>query len=109
MDQVTQDLQEAYDILEERGWCQKHFVEDGRVCLDGALIQAISPNAYHFAIEQDGVRRYYTAALRINQVMDYASDKWGEERIWYFNDDPQTSVEDVKLVLKKAIALGTDT
>jgi hypothetical protein len=109
MDQVTQDLQTAYDILEERGWCQGHFADDGKVCLDGALIQAISPNSRVFVVEVDKLRRYNTAARRILQSMEFVSENVQEEAIWDFNDNVQTTVEDVKLTLKKAIALGRDT
>jgi hypothetical protein len=106
MDQATIDLETAYEILEERGWCQHAFMNLPRkVCLDGALRLAIvdraTLEAHDWAIYSADADRYIMAADRIMRVLDI---NYRTINIWVWNDAPERSVEDVKLVLKKAIA-----
>jgi hypothetical protein len=100
MDQTTQDLQAAYDYLEEHGWCQEMFqAADGRVCLDGALMIATVGYAYVIEpglVDQTSLARHLNARNRVRSEL-------GGGGIFGWNDSPERSIEDVKLILKKAI------
>ncbi len=106
-DQTTQDLQAAYDYLEEHGWCQGVFVKsDGKVCLDGALCRAMgylnfnSSNELEFSGPKSFQERHRNAILRI--MLTLISEGF-ERNLWAWNDASERTVEDVKLILKKAI------
>ncbi len=123
MDQTTEDLQAAYDSLEQHGWCQCAFQRrDGSVCLDGAIRMAISgvqwlPESGDLPW-QVGVggdwrlnKRYASATGRITRTIlaEYGAVTSGVcGNIFAWNDDRSRTVEDVKLILKKAIALGDE-
>jgi hypothetical protein len=97
-------LQKTYDVLDARGWCQNvHQSSDGRVCLEGAFAYAIGAQivegvpSYDYRMEEPE----NDAAWRI--LCNTVKEETGIEAPLNWNDHPSTSVEDVKLVLKKAI------
>lgn len=114
---TTQDLQNAYDILEHRGWCQGNFAkDDNRVCLDGALRKAALGSQNTVAITskwtpltQEQADRLEAAQQKLVDAikLDYpGTGRTGvpaHRIIWCWNDAPERTIEDVKLILKKAI------
>ncbi len=101
MDQITQDLQAAYDYLEEHGWCQHSFeADDGKVCLAGAVLRATGYHRDFWGDDTSAARyknkeRYENATSQIYKVLQTGIFGW--------NDASERTVEDVKLILKKAI------
>jgi hypothetical protein len=102
--QIAQDLQDTRTVLDMHGWCQGSYaLPDGRVCLDGALIQAIGRAPGHTTMVRDELHGRYSAAighLSITIELNYP-DETGH--VWDFNDSPETTVEDVKELLQLAI------
>ncbi|GHG10131.1 DUF6197 family protein [Streptomyces hydrogenans] len=93
-------LEDAYDILETRGWCQGTLRKaDGRVCLEGAVIAAC-PDSLHWLMQAQhpGFAAWRTLGEVIGRETGCA---FMSPYLW--NDAPERTVEDVKLVLKKAI------
>lgn len=118
---TTQDLQNAYDILESRGWCQGNFAkDDNRVCLDGALRKAVI-GSHNIRCKTTGASMQWNTwtqeqadrleAAQQKLVDTIKLDYPGTGRtgvpahtiIWCWNDAPERTIEDVKLILKKAI------
>jgi len=116
MSQTSEDLRAAYDYLEDHGWCQGTYAtgdeggsgptENSQVCLDGALLWG--PHL------DDGCLFYLPTvankARHVNLIEAIAAQinpQWQgpttQASIWFWNDLPSTTFEDVKLVLKKAI------
>lgn len=95
-EQVVEDLENTMRVLDAHGWCQGvSHNRDGQVCLEGALAVAVSgtPTLFGATIQQCG---RFNAGLRAlnNALGGYAHQ---------YNDLPTTSVEDVKLLLKRTI------
>jgi hypothetical protein len=125
MDQVTQDLQGAYDYLEEHDWCQQSFSDGGnKVCLDGALRKSIGvgysdldggsmwgeltdENRYSAAVRRlaDVVRAEpdFDPTARLLGLIDFDATRGYSRVVWRWNDAKHRTFEDVKLILKKAI------
>lgn len=97
-------LQDTYDVLEQRGWCQGALRKaDGRVCLEGAFATATCDNKDALLVLKTEEQRVAWERL-CQAVSDYRGMPFPlGASPWVFNDDPKTTVEDVKLVLKKAI------
>lgn len=97
---MNEILQKTYDTLEARGWCQGlHQNQQGQVCLEGAFALATgASHAIYINMAAPGVQEAWTllCATVLTETGITAPHAW--------NDDPATSVEDVKLVLKKAIS-----
>lgn len=94
-------LQKTYDILEARGWCQQNFqAEDGRVCLEGAFNAAVTGSAMPCRTDLGGLE----AEAAWNALRAAVKEHTGCLAPCQFNDKLATTAEDVKLVLKKAIA-----
>lgn len=77
----------ALDVLDRRGWIQGAFDDgpDGGVCIAGAIHVAAGYTT-----------TYYLAWAMASQLCGKA--------LSCFNDDPATSEEDVRLLLKHAAA-----
>jgi hypothetical protein len=97
---VNEILQKTYDVLEKRGWCQHRLREtDGRVCLEGAFRLAAG---YDYQMGSDAFEAWTTLCAAV-----YKESSGGpftplrDPATW--NDQPERTVEDVKLLLKKAI------
>ncbi|MFB7107257.1 DUF6197 family protein [Streptomyces hydrogenans] len=95
-------LEDTYKILEERGWCQGVMQKvDGRVCLQGAFEAAVGADMYDVFVSdvqpcaQEAWTAVRYAVADVNGGLHQAPHHW--------NDEPHRTVEDVKLVLKKAI------
>lgn len=117
MTQLTEDLQKAYDHLEAHGWCQGYFAkEDGKVCLDGALRKGAQDDTKmpapwstfytdsSYPARLCAVQEQLAKAIKLDFESVSYEGAPDYRVIWDWNDDPERSVEDVKLVLKKSIA-----
>lgn len=97
---MNEILQKTYDTLEARGWCQGlHQNQQGQVCLEGAFALASGaslPSSMNTAMP--GVQAAWLL------LCETVRKETGIDAPHAWNDDPATSVEDVKLVLKKAIS-----
>lgn len=122
-EQTRQDLDKAVQILDRRGWCKGEYGSaDGRVCTAGAVVAAISGvedlhatapwHRDHGDSIRDSIRVDLTlkssrmaralAALSYAVPAEYTVPENSTCAISY-NDDEGTSVEDVKLMFKRAI------
>lgn len=93
-------LQDTYDVLEQRGWCQgESELADGRVCLEGAFCYAAGSDADELIpLHLSEVKE---AWKKLNEAV---REEAGQSiSVWFWNDKPERTVEDVKMVLKKAI------
>lgn len=92
-------LECALDTLNERGWCQGTMLDsEGRVCALGALSVAITKT---WQLYETDLRIASSSALSVAEdvfEVDHPNDK-----IARWNDAPSTTVEDVKLLIKRAI------
>lgn len=97
---MNEILQKAHDALEAKGWCQGGFQDgQGRVCLEGAFALATGTNHPCFIdMAAPGVQQAWLL------LCETVQKETGFDAPHAWNDDPSTSVEDVKLVLKKAIS-----
>lgn len=114
---TTQDLQNAYDILESRGWCQGNFAKgDNRVCLDGAvrsatlgsqnnipILEKWNPQSYEQRDRLEAAQKKLADTIELDYPVDVRTGVPSHTKIWCWNDDKSRTVEDVKLILKKAI------
>lgn len=100
----SQILEDAVEVLDERGWCRNNLVEyDGRVCLVGAIYQAagyISIDEYVY----DGVSRHDwvledSSREKCAGKARYAVTEHLTESAEQWNDLSATSKEEVQEVL----------
>lgn len=93
--QVVFVLEEADRLLVQRGWCKyKMYQMDGSVCLVGALNLAsarVHPDARMFALG---------TAL---DILRGVTETTVAHLLPTWNDDPERTVEDVHLALKRGI------
>ncbi|GGR51725.1 DUF6197 family protein [Streptomyces roseolus] len=94
-------LEDTYDILEARGWCQGTMQQpDGKVCLEGAFRAACgykdTEEDYALYASTPSGDAWETLCRTVEQECRFAAP-------WAWNDDPARTVEDVKLLLKRAI------
>jgi len=104
---MNEILQKAYDALEERGWCQGGLTQpDGKLCLEGAFIAAangdVHPSDVAILVAADDRPDVNAAWRKLTQAVkeETGAAYYG---VWAWNDAAGRSVEDVKLVLRKAI------
>jgi hypothetical protein len=110
-------LQEALNVLDRDGWC-KHEIEDteGRVCLAGALQKAAAiqfgymrPDEWLTPRRDEEVHDFHLKAHygqawdAVEHLIDEPANEPPHGSIPNFNDDTSTTVEDVKLLLKRAM------
>jgi hypothetical protein len=114
---TAKDLQTAYDILEHRGWCKGNFAKgDGHVCLDGALrratlgsqntvpiIEKWNPQTDEQSDRLAAAQKKLADTIALDYPVDMRTGVPNHTKIWGWNDDPDSTVEDVKLILKKAV------
>lgn len=126
---VRQDLAAAYDILERKGWCRGGSFASGSVCLEAAVAMATMKDARLWSLrEHDGppwvahgscIERYIDPALAqrffdagaalINALPDLDKDFMGaaengnKPALWWWNDRPGRTVEEVKALIKLAM------
>lgn len=108
MDQTTKILEEVIELISRPdGWCQGSYSRwngDGELsyCIRGAVMKA--------STEEDGIMfspGYTEAIKRISEAVPKISNK-EICPIVIFNDSPETTQEDVILLLKKAVHLEND-
>lgn len=108
-------LQEALNVLDRDGWC-KHELEDseGRVCLAGALQKAAAiqfgymrPDEWLTPRRDEEIHdfhlkvHYGEAWIAVEHILEEGENP--QRSIPVFNDHAPTTVEDVKLLLKRAM------
>ncbi len=92
---VASVLQDAVELIDQHGWCQGTGQDDdGRFCVEGAVNQVLIYERQY----SDGLATASFHAIQINLPAPYTG---GLPR--YYNDDPSTSVEDIKLLFKRSI------
>jgi hypothetical protein len=124
MSQVSEDLEAAYAYLDEHGWCQGAAQpnSDGNVCIEGAIaavtmghpalwsVRSGDPGMYfkrsgeliHYPDAQD-VKRHEACIYALINAAPQRRDIVLNDQIYPYNDHESTTVEDVKLLLKRAI------
>lgn len=116
MTQLHDDLIAVNEYLDAKGWCQgggtnPHTAEFGSgVCLEEAIAGVITGRTENLwplfygeneeAWARDGAIH---AALRVQRIKDAPDDPASSRSLWWWNDVPERTVEDVKLLLKRAI------
>jgi len=97
LDEVTQILSRAYEIL-EGGWCQRHMQDYvGSYCILGAISKVFTENGCVPSIN------YHRARWRIEQAIEI---DYGANVVSDFNDFPGRTKEEVLDVVAKAISIG---
>lgn len=98
-------LNGAVDKINEHGWCQGSlFKPDGRLCLMGAL--RLADGQYIKSAEATGICgsdwtiSYARPSSSFERALNRVYDVLGIEPA-SFNDDRETSEEDVKMLLKE--------
>jgi hypothetical protein len=82
-------FERALEVLDEKGWTQHRFESsDGRLCILGALAEAQNVSRVEILFSE---QRTFLRSICGEQPQA-------------FNDDPATSEEDVRLLLKHAAA-----
>lgn len=101
---MNETLQKAYDILEAKGWCQGvHQDGRGQVCLEGAFALAVGCKIIAGLPENEGQMDAPEAQQAWLNLVYTVEEETGFDVPYNWNDHPSTTVEDVKLILKKAI------
>lgn len=102
---MTNTIREAIRVLSRAGWTKDAFTDEaGRHCLQGALYEAHGLHPF----DHSNIGRPVGGALAadvnlINEVIRAQfPERAGGVGISRFNDHPDTSVEEVVLVLEKA-------
>lgn len=103
---MTNRIRDAIEVLARRGWTKDAFTDgDGRHCLQGALYEAhgvaTEDCARHLGLRLSG--QLAADVQLVNEVVatEYP-DRRGGVSASRFNDHPETTVDDVLLVLEKA-------
>lgn len=126
-EQVRQDLETTFDILETAGWCRKSPTPDGKVCLEAAVAQATMGNRMAWATRrpdtQDGEYLEWHGVSAENAerhvaVLDallaeipeglfvHYSGQILNHQVWWWNDHHGTE-ENVKDLLRRTIKAQT--
>ncbi len=95
----------ALGVIDERGWYQGDYeAADGRVCLVGALSVAVCGRPWTPEIDADGEEAVCAALARLKDrlVADGMPRHVADDIAGRWNDDPSTTEEDVRLLLKRA-------
>jgi hypothetical protein len=97
-------LLRAHEIIEESGWCQLTLqAEDGRVCLEGAVILASgvrlrrSP-AGHITADSDDV--HMSSALNAFRMLKQRL----RTEAWEWNDEPGRTKHEVLKLIRDTVA-----
>lgn len=98
----VQAIQKAKEILDARGWYQGGSQgPDGSVCVSNALCMAVDELRGDMPFQS---YRYELAAIH-GQILDTptVSEIIGINALWHFNDEKDTTREDIDLILDLAI------
>jgi hypothetical protein len=102
---MTNTLREAIRVLSRAGWTKDTFTDEaGRHCLQGALYEVHDVRPFDDRNLGRPVAGDLAADVKlVNQVIrEQFPERTGGVGISRFNDHPDTSVEEVVLVLEKA-------
>lgn len=99
-DEATRILEKALEVLDERGHHKGNYYDpdSGAVCAFGAL---------NVAVHGEAACHPFSVKGRRGEVLTRLADAAGvtyTHEIPSWNDDPNTTPEDVKLAFKRAIA-----
>lgn len=113
---VKQDLEKAVEVLDARDWCQGKFqAQDGKVCAKGAIMVAVGYetdeygqlrdtfDTWHGPMWQRRVDATRVLSLAVPEEIRQACIPKCECAVAAYNDADTTTVEDVKLMFKRAI------
>jgi hypothetical protein len=113
MRNVSQVITDALNALNEVGWCQgTGQTPDGRICMGAAMIRGrdiagliyINPASSNWATYNACMNDWEKSqTLVMDTIWSLFPERVTEGGIPGFNDHPQTTLEDVKLVLKTAL------
>lgn len=134
-DQVRQDLEKTFDILEEHGWCQgsssDNLGPEGSVCLEEAMAMATMDVCTwgHVKVEvkRDGIYRWYMndpqgllgriyvdadKARRYSEAYHTLHSELLDSpgyvgHLFHWNDDMTRTVDEVKDLIRKGIKAHT--
>lgn len=109
---MSNPFEQALDVLTKWGWTQGRLrARDGRLCARGALAEALGVLTSEGTIlggSDVAIDHCEAIAARI-LGSDRAPNALYSTPLTYFNDDPATSEEDVRLLLKHAAAVWDET
>ena len=83
-------LLRSAELLEQNGWCQGAFMQSGRMCAAGAMMQAETEQDDHWTASG-----YHEAQIAMAETI-------GAVSIPFWNDAPERTAEDVILAFKRA-------
>ncbi|MDP9387867.1 MAG: hypothetical protein M3Q48_08040 [Actinomycetota bacterium] len=98
-------IRQAIDVLAARGWTKGVFTDlSGRHCLQGALYEAHGVCPLRRGSVVGPLPSELAADVRlVNEVVEANyPERFGGVGVSRFNDHPETTVDDVVLVLEKA-------
>jgi hypothetical protein len=98
-------IRQAIDVLAARGWTKGAFTDlSGRHCLQGALYEAHGVCPLRRGSVVGPLPSALAADVRlVNDVVEANyPERFGGVGVSRFNDHPETTVDDVVLVLEKA-------
>lgn len=101
---VAQVLDDALEVINERGWCQDTLEDgEGRVCAVGAVNYAIygRSSSWDTYPSQEELELAGAVHHALRENIDAASNNWVIDVIFY-NNTPGRSIEDIKLWFKQA-------
>lgn len=107
-------FQKALEILDRQGWHQGSGVDSvtGAVCagIAVALASDYFELCYYDAASgwQTRVRTFDKEQLAAVRLRHYVLEEFGEKDVFAWNDDPNTTEEDVRLAFKHLAALEED-
>lgn len=100
-------IRDAIEVLARRGWTKETFTDDdGRHCLQGALYEAHGVTVTTCSSVRLALAGPMADDMRlVNEVVrDQYPERFGAVGASWFNDHPETTVDDVVRVLEKAAA-----
>lgn len=107
MSEIEEVVEDAMRVLDERGWCQGDWSDDeGRLCMLGALRVANYGVLTLTVLDQPvesrvGDDEFNAFVLEIGATITRETGHYG---IGTWNDEHAEGPEEVKLMLKKAVA-----
>jgi hypothetical protein len=114
MDEATL-LARAEQQLTERGWTKHHYTaSDGRVCSVGALLAVLIPE-FSYETDPADISTHQSVLKQVDDACEHlnavAAEQYpercddedaGDAGVVWFNDHPDTTIEDVMRVFEKA-------
>lgn len=105
-------LRQTLAALRENGWIKNYLCASNGVCINGAVNIATTGNAMRFisngAGELKGVREIIYKIVKEQFPERAAKVHWRRMSPHEFNNHPDTTFEDMEMVLEKAILIAED-